>query len=204
MELAHLDDCISEQEVHLALGQMPKNRASGPDGIPIEFYQSFWDLVRPNLMGIIGQFHNSKSNVSCVNKTQITLISKKEDASQIRDFRPISVINTTTKLFTKVLVNRLQSIMPMIISNKQTAFVKARSMMKSFLVARELLCHETKRKLPTILYKVDFEKAFDTVDWCFLSNLLIEKGFPPKWTSVVLNTLRTSHSVVCTNSSITR
>lgn len=49
------------------------------------------------------------------------------------------------------------------------------------------------------MYKVDFEKAFDTVDWCFLMNLLIERGFPPGWTSSVLSILRTSSSTIKVN-----
>lgn len=53
------------------------------------------------------------------------------------------------------------------------------------------------------MFKVDFEKAFDSVDWCFLVNVLIERGFPPKWTSVVLNSLQTSSSTVLVNGSVT-
>lgn len=75
--------------------------------------------------------------------------------------------------------------------------------MESFLSAREFLNYCHKQKLPAILYKVDFEKAFDTVDWCFLMNLLIERGFPPRWIGMVLETLRTSSSAVRINGSLT-
>ena len=81
---------------------------------------------------------------------------------------------------TKLMANRLQLHLHELVDKNQMTFVKGRSMMESFLVTRELLALCSKQKLSAILYKVDFEKAFDTVDWCFMTNLLIERGFPPK------------------------
>lgn len=138
-----------------------------------------------------------------VNKAAITLIPKKEGAVEISDFRPISVINTSAKIVTKILANRLQPLLPILVNSAQTAFVRGRSIMESYLVAREYLSHFQQRRIPSILYKVDFAKAFDTVDWSFLINLLLERGFPPKWLSAVLNILRTSTSTIKINGSIT-
>lgn len=76
--------------------------------------------------------------------------------------------------------------------------------MKSFLAVREFLGFCTKRKLPVILYKVDFHKAFNTVDWCFLINLLIEQGFPPIWTSTIINIMRSTYLTIKVNGSQTR
>lgn len=70
----------------------------------------------------------------------------------------------TAKIVTKILVNRLQPHLQALVANAQTAFVKGRSIMKSFLVVRELLNFTSENKIPSILYKVDFAKAFDTVD----------------------------------------
>lgn len=119
------------------------------------------------------------------------------------DYRPISVINTIAKLITKIIANRLQGHLPNLVASNQTAFVKGRSLMESFLTAREFLAFCSKNKLLTILYKVDFEKAFDTVDWCFLVNLLNERGFPPRWMSAMLGMLRSSSSAIKVNGSLT-
>ncbi|XP_078174446.1 uncharacterized protein LOC144568092 [Carex rostrata] len=88
--------------------------------------------------------------------------------------------------------NWLQPLLQILVSNAQTAFINGRSIMESFLVAREYLSHCQRRNIPSILYKVDFAKAFDTVDWCFLTNLLVERGFPPRWLSAITNVLITS------------
>lgn len=101
------------------------------------------------------------------------------------------------------MANRLQPLLQFLVSNAQTAFIKGRSIMESFLVARAYLSHCQRRNIPSILYKVDFAKAFDTVDWCFLTNLLVERGFPPRWLSAIINVLRTSSSSVKVNGSTT-
>lgn len=175
-QLAHLDEDISDQEIRTALNQMPKQKASGPDGLPIEFYQRFWDIVGMDITNLVTRIQDSRVDMACLNKAAITLVPKKNGANRIRDYRPISVINTVIRLITKVLSNRLQPQLQLLVSNTQTAFVKGRSLIESFLVARELLCASYQNKTPSILYKVDFEKAFDMVDWCFLANLLIERG----------------------------
>lgn len=179
-DLTNLDAHITNIEVLRAINEMPNDKASGPDGLPIEFYRSFWNIIKTDYMALILDFHNSGRNLKSINRASISLIPKKETPITISDYRPISVINTSVKIITKILANRLQIHLPQLIAQNQTAFIKGRSMMESFLVAREFLTFCSTRKLPAILYKVDFEKAFDTVDWCFLTNLLIERGFPPK------------------------
>lgn len=194
--LAALDENITQQEVRLAVMELPKNKASGPDGFPAEFYQNFWDIMAPDIMKLIDTVQSGTSDISSINKAAITIIRKKENLREISDYRPISVINTSVKIITKILSKRLQPNLGALISANQTAFVKGRSIMESFLVAREFLNSYSKRKIPSVLFKVDFEKAFDTTNWCFLINLLIERGFPPKWISMVLLILKSSESTI--------
>lgn len=104
--LQHLDETISRRELLEALNQMPKQKASGPDGLPIEFYQKFWDIVGDDLMDLLKGLDSSSTDISCLNKAAI--IPKKKGANRITDYRPISVINTVIRLITKVFANRLQ------------------------------------------------------------------------------------------------
>lgn len=202
--LIQLDAPITAQEVLQAIKQMPKYKACGPDGMPTEFYQKFWEIIQGDLMELITAFFNGTCNIKCINRAAITLVSKKEGAVALGDFRPISVVNTVIKIISKIMATRLQLEMKKLVSTKQTAFIKGRSIMESFVVARELMIYSHKNKIPSILYKVDFAKAFDTVDWTFLTNLLIERGFPPIWLSAMVSTLHTSHSAVMVNGQLTR
>lgn len=172
--LIGLDQPIIDQEVLQEINHMPKYKACGPDGIPVEFYQSFWEIIKLDLMRLIQEFFNGTCNLKCLNKAAITLVPKKEGPETLTDYRPISVVNTIIKIISKIMATRLQPVMDRLVSPRQTAFIKGRSIMESYAVARELLTFSHKNKIPSVLYKVDFAKAFDTVDWSFLSNLLIE------------------------------
>lgn len=198
-DLKHLDDDITEEEVRRAIGDMPLGKASGPDGLSIEFYKEFWDIIKSDIMDFIKEFMNRGVSMNSINRAIITLIPKKANPEKVSDYRPISVINTVVKLVTKVMANRLQAHLHRLIAPNQTAFIKGRSLMESFISARELPSFADKKKIPIIPFKVDFEKAFDAVDWCFLINILIERCFPPKWIAASLNLLKSSSSAIKVN-----
>lgn len=145
-QLEYLDNEYTNEEVHKAIMQLPKNKESGPDGFPIEFYQQLWDIIGEDFMIIIKGTHTGRWDLRGINRAAISLIQKKEQATVIGDFRPISVINTSVKIITKAMAVRLQSVLPSLVSNRQTAFVKGRSIMESFLVAREFLSACTRKK----------------------------------------------------------
>ncbi|KAJ3700817.1 hypothetical protein LUZ61_004522 [Rhynchospora tenuis] len=121
----------------------------------------------------------------------------------VNDYRPINVINCFAKLITKILANRLQSFVPDLVSPFQTAFTKGRAVMESFMIAREYLSFYHKRKISALMYMVDFAKAFDSISWTFLINLLMEGGFPSGWIAWLLDILRSSSSVIKVNDEIT-
>ena len=79
------------------------NKAAGPDKIPIEFFQSCWEIVRLDIIQLYDEFYNHKVDVSRMNYGIITLLPKVKDASKIQQFRPICLLNCLYKLITKTL-----------------------------------------------------------------------------------------------------
>lgn len=79
------------------------NKAAGPDKIPIEFFQSCWEIVRLDIIQLFDDFYNDKVDVSKINYGIITLLPKVKDASKIQQFRPIRLLNCLYKLITKTL-----------------------------------------------------------------------------------------------------
>lgn len=111
----------------------------------------------------------------------ICLIPKKEGAKGTNDFRPISLINGAQKIISKVLANRLEGVLKDIISPTQTAFLKGRSILDSFVTASEVVnwCYKTEGECVGI--KADFEKAYDRVSWGFLRKIMIWLGANQQW-----------------------
>jgi Reverse transcriptase (RNA-dependent DNA polymerase) len=126
-------------------------------------------------------FHKEEPNLLPVNRAHIIFVPKVQSLQYVDDYRPISVINFLPKLISKVLANRLRKHLPHLISNRQTTFIQGHYIADNFLATRELLHHVEKSAEPTILLKLDFSKAIDSLDWNFLFNVLNVRGVPTKF-----------------------
>ena len=94
---------------------MEKNKSPSPDGIPIDFYQHFWEIVKCDFMKLLNDFHEGKLDITRLNYGIITLVPKSDDAKQIQNFRPICLLNVSFKIITKASMNRLSRIINPII-----------------------------------------------------------------------------------------
>lgn len=160
---------FSEKEVREAIFQMKHNKAPGPDGFPAEFYQVFWSLIKDDLMAMMFRdFHNDDLNLFSINFGIITLIPKLKEVKKIQQYRPICMLNVSFKIFTKVIANRLSMVASKVIGASQTAFIPGRYILEGVVILHETL-HELKRKKKKgIILKIDFEKAYDKVNWSFM------------------------------------
>lgn len=197
--LLDLDAPFTEQEIEMAVLGLKDNRASGPDGLPNELAKKYWPLLKPNLLQIMKEFYNGTLDLSPHNKASIVLLPKKEIVSSIKDFRPISIINLIPKIIAKTLANRLTPHLNSLISNHQTAFLKGRLIAENFIVTRELIHHVSTTNNPTALIKLNFSRAFDSVQWYFLHTIMVARGFPPKWLTWISQLLSTSSSRLVIN-----
>ncbi|WVZ53561.1 hypothetical protein U9M48_004484, partial [Paspalum notatum var. saurae] len=159
-------------EVRAAIFQMEHNKAPGPDGFPPEFYQVFWNVIKTDLMALFDEFHKGNLALNRLNFGNITLIPKVGDASKIQQYRPICLLNVSFKIFTKVATNRIVKVAHKIIRPSQTPFLPGRKIMEGVVVLHETL-HELHRKnLNGVIFKIDFEKAYDKMRWDFLHQTL--------------------------------
>jgi hypothetical protein len=133
--------------------------APGPDGLPFLFYQKFWDILKSDLVRLFEDFHNRKLDLYRLNCALLTLIPKVEEARDMRNFRPISLINCSFKIFSKVLTNRLSKVAQRLISFNQSAFIKGRYILESVVVAHEIVHSLHKSGDPGLILKLDYEKV---------------------------------------------
>jgi hypothetical protein len=172
---------FTELEVMEAIIEMKKNKAPGPDGFPTEFYQVFWDTIKDDLMAMFFQLQVGDLPLFKLNFGIITLLPKKEDASRIEQYRPICLLNVSFKIFTKVGANQITGMAQKIIKPTQTAFILGRNILEGVVVLHETIHELHSKKLDGLLFKIDFEKAYDKIKWPFLQQVLRMKGFPIKW-----------------------
>lgn len=198
VDLSALDADFTEDEVKRAIKLMPKDKAPGPDGFSLNFFTKCWDIVKGELMSLIHAFHSGRHNFfDILNTANIVLIPKKEGGDCITDFRPISLIHAVAKIITKMLALRLQPHMNSLTSNSQSAFIKNRVIHDNFMYVRNLARRFHTSHTPTLLFKLDISKAFDSVRWDYLLELLQRRGFLPRWRSWVSSLLSTATSKLC-------
>ena len=118
-----LNQPYSEEDVRRALFSMHPSKSPGPDGMSPFFFQKFWHIVGPDVtMTMLSVLHLGKY-LRKMNFTHIVLIPKKNDPQNITEFRPISLGNVVSYIVSKILANRVKSILPNIISDTQSAFI---------------------------------------------------------------------------------
>lgn len=161
--LSCLQDPFTVQEVKNAIFSSASEKATGPDGLPIIFYQRFWNIIKDDILAVFNSFHNGATNLNLINDCWICLIPKKKDATLASDFRPISLVHSMAKIISKVLASRLQTFMDCLINPYQAAFTKGRYIIDNFNCAHILTHHLHTTKQGAALLKIDFERALTTL-----------------------------------------
>ena len=165
---------------------MSNNKSPGNDGLTRELYEMFWeDLKKLLCASITKAFHRGELSHS----QKQALIKKDRDKKLIKNWRPISLLNIDTKLISKVLAERLKNVLPSLISSGQTAFVKGRFISKGGRLISDILEICDKLQIKDFLVTVEIEKAFDSINHCFLIKVFekygLEKNFI-KWIKILL------------------
>jgi hypothetical protein len=140
--------CFNEEEVRGAILNLHAKKAPGPDDFTGAFYHGCWDIIKCEIMAAFNCFYNlTTSPLSKLNNALLTLLPKKEVAEFPRDFRPISLIHSVAKLFTKVLAGRLSRYIDRLVPQAQSAFIKRQCIQDNFLYVRNLARAYHRKKL---------------------------------------------------------
>jgi hypothetical protein len=140
-----------------------------------------WDLLKGDIRILFDQFHGNERLPKSFISYFVTLIPKVDSPFGLSDFRPISLLGCLYKIVAKVLANRLSKVMNSLIAPNQSAFLKGRNLVDGVLVVNEVIDLAKKSGKDCMVFKVDFEKAYDSVDWNFLDDMLHRFGFGEKW-----------------------
>ncbi|GKV39565.1 hypothetical protein SLEP1_g47323 [Rubroshorea leprosula] len=198
---AWLERPFSAEEIEDGLKNCEGNKAPGPDGYNFNFIKFAWNSLKEDFVSFFGEFHQHGRLVKGLNSSFLTLIPKKLNSVELKDFRPISLIGCIYKLLAKVLANKLKVVMSQIISDTQSAFVGGRQLVDGVLVLNEVVEKVKRRKHQAFIFKADFENAYDCADWSFLDWMMSRFGFGVQWRGWIKECLSTARISVLVNGS---
>ena len=169
---------ISQEECSELLDSFQSNKSPGNDGIPAEFYRKFWPLISESFIRCANECFE-KGEMSCSQKQAvITLLEKSgKDRALLENWRPISLVNVDTKIMSKVIAARVKKVLPSIIHYNQTGYVKDRFIGEAIRSIFDIMDFTAKENIPGLLLFIDFQKAFDSVEWEFLIESLKKFNF---------------------------
>lgn len=198
-DLHTLEEPFSTMEIDAIVRNLPNDKSPGPDGFTNEFLKAAWNTIKGDMYNLCNAFYTSNLSLKSINCSYITLIPKMDDPRTCNDYRPISLLNTSVKLLTKLLANRLQGVITNLVHKNQYGFIKSRTIQDCIAWAFEYLhmCHHSRKEI--VILKLDFEKAFDKMEHQAILTIMKEKGFGERWRKWVQEILSSATSQVLLN-----
>ena len=178
-EMETLGDFITTKEIKTALNQMQSNKSPGSDGIPNEFYKTFWPELKEELCEMLNNIYIKQSLSQTQKQAIIKLLYKKGDPRELKNWRPISLLNTDYKILSKIMANRLKPKMEILIGKDQYCGVPNRSINTANSILTNIWNMEKKYIKNKLIYlMIDQQKAFDRVDHQYLLRTLKALNLP--------------------------
>jgi exonuclease III len=168
---------VTAEEIKSALEGMEPDKAPGPDGFSARFFISCWDIIQKDLIRMVKKSQTCAKLGGSTKSSFLALIPKEKGARCFSRFRPISLCNIGYKLITKIIANRLKSILPKIIPENQGGFVKGRHIQDNIILVQEAIHSSCQRKEKGMIVKLDLANAFDRVRHSFLFAVMSKLGF---------------------------
>ncbi|GAU37209.1 hypothetical protein TSUD_144420 [Trifolium subterraneum] len=167
----YLERPFAEDEVKQAVWECDSLKSPGPDGVNFGFIKELWMDVKNDFMRFLLEFYSNNRLVKGSNCTFIVLIPKVANPRKMSDFRPISLVGCMYKILDDILI------------------------------ANEAVDDAKKRKKELLLFKVDFEKVYDSVDWKYLESVMGKMGFSYKWRRWIMTCVSSATASVLVNGS---
>nr|GEV20684.1 hypothetical protein [Tanacetum cinerariifolium] len=194
---------ISNQEVKSVMFSMGSDKSLGPDGFTAAFFKVSWDIIGLDVTKAICEFFTNGRLLKELNHTIIALIPKVNAPARVNDYRPISCCNVIFKCVSKIIANRLNNSLKKLVSPNQSAFVLGRSISDNILLTQEIMHnYHLDCGVPRCAFKVDIQKAYDTVDWEFLREVPISFGFHDRMIAWIMEYVSTTSFSISINGSL--
>jgi len=183
--------------------QCEGSKCPGPDGFNFDFIRKSWVYIKDEFVKAMALFHETGSIPKECNASFIGLVPKIKNPSKLEQYRPISLVGAIYKVISKVLAGRIKKVLSFVVDESQSAFLKGIGILDSVLMANEAIEDLRRCGRSELCLKVDFEKAYDSVRWEFLYDMLYKLGFHSKWVMWMRGCLESATVLVLVNGSPT-
>ncbi|KAL7586020.1 hypothetical protein Lser_V15G46368 [Lactuca serriola] len=202
IEAAEMIKIVTNNEIKEALFDIDDDKSPGPDGFSAKFFKSLWPVIGEDFCAAVKEFFANGKILKEVNATAIALVPKVEFPGKVSDFRPISCCSVVYKCISKVIVVRIRNHLGSLVDENQSAFIPGRSITDNILISQELVRgYHRDRGFSRCALKVDIQKAYDTVSWSFLQDILFLFGFHPAMINWIMQCVSTPSYMISMNGS---
>ncbi|KAL4560291.1 hypothetical protein LXL04_032441 [Taraxacum kok-saghyz] len=176
----------------IAVWDCGNDKAPGPDGYNFRFLKKLWNIICEDIVAAVQFLWKFKTINPGSNTSFITLVPKNKDPQSLKEYRPINLIGCITKIVSKLLTSRLKPLLDKVICPNQTAFVGNRNIFEGPLILNEIISWSKRAKKRVMLFKADFDKAFDTINWGYLDRTMEQMGFGTTWRAWIMGIISTA------------
>ena len=160
---------LTIEEIGISIAKMPRNKTPGSDGLPADFYKVFFIKLKFLLCEVFNEAKDCGRLHLSARRGIITLLPKKDwDILLVKNWRPITLLNCDYKIISKVISHRIQAVLENVINQDQARFVQNRNITQNIRRASDILDYVSKRNIAAVMVSIDFEKAFDRVEYSSL------------------------------------
>ena len=179
---------LKDWECRNATLNMKSNKSPGSDGLPVEFYITFWNDIKTILINALNAAYHLGELSPTQKRGILTLLYKKGDKDALTNWRPISLLNTDYKILAHILANRIKKVINNLISTDQSGYLKGRNIGFNIRIIQDVIDYCENNEQDGAILFLDFQKAFDTVNHEFLKNVLKKYNFGSsfiKWVDIM-------------------
>ena len=183
-------DHDENNELYSTLCKLPNGSSAGPDGIPNEFYKQYHSIISGPLTRALNEGFSANKLHKTFTSGIVSLLYKKKNRSDLRNYRPITLLNCDYKILTRILTKRLNPAIDTFASIDNTGFYPKRFIAENSIGLKLMQAYLDEEKKPGALVFLDMEKAFDRVSWDYMHKALEAAGFGHefrKWIHMLYN-----------------
>jgi len=195
---------VSEEEIKNIVWSCDGSKSPGPDGFNFSFIKFCWGCLKEDFVSTINDFMVNGKWPKGSNASFICLIPKNDNPQQLNDYRPISLVECVYETISKILAIRFKKVTSRVIDVRQSAFLEGRGLLDSILVANKALEKLKRKNKSCVFFKVDYEKAYDSLRWNFIYYMLERIDFCEKWISWIKACLESTSMLILINRSPTK